>query len=550
MSQRRSRDRYLLPRHPTEIDRFDVQQGVDQGPSALAEASYQLSRRPATRSASRTSRPRVAQLLRPPPPRLPLQLPAFLGADRVGVRAPAPPREPAATRRTAGGGSGMAQACRVRHPHERQERIARRRCHCCAARGGRGGFPPRTSTEHGCGGEVFLVASGVGCIASGRGYDHSKPGCIVKIDERTACPNWARSLAKRRPSLRVKHARPVEQHFRRSGGTRPVLPPSHNDNHQARQPIRQRQRPRPPLRAPRHRGAPGPAARRPRFDRDVRPGAADARGAEARHRRRPAGPRTDRRRRPAARLPPDGGRHRRPGRGPRAQEGRCRGLLAGRRRRTADGRPASGGGAAARARLDPLSPRRLVSRDPRRPGADGPPGGRTDEADADVPELRQRRAAAGGLAGAHHQARPAARARLRLVGGRGGDSCADPARGRRRRLGPHRACRRVLWAAGGRSAGRRLGRLRDVERAARDPPGPHALHDLLGARARVHRCRLPGAHLSGPAGPASRRTPPARTVQALSRRVPRPSRARADQPAACRRPSSGCAAGSRRSRRF
>jgi hypothetical protein len=44
-------------------------------------------------------------------------------------------------------------------------------CTRCAARGGRGGFPPRTSTEHGCGGEFFVRARDVGRNADGEAYD-------------------------------------------------------------------------------------------------------------------------------------------------------------------------------------------------------------------------------------------------------------------------------------------------------------------------------------------------------------------------------------------
>jgi len=43
----------------------------------------------------------------------------------------------------------------------------------CAARGGRGGLPPRTTTEHGCGGEVFFGATGVGRQRQRVAYDRA-----------------------------------------------------------------------------------------------------------------------------------------------------------------------------------------------------------------------------------------------------------------------------------------------------------------------------------------------------------------------------------------
>src|SRR3954447_5743019 len=155
---------------------------------------------------------------------------------------------------------------------------------------------------------------------------------------------------------------------------------------------RGRQRPVAALRGERLRRAFGPAARRDRRGGDVRPHPAGARRGPARHHRRSAGPRRDRRRRPPAAGRPDGRRHRRAARPPRDRAGRRHGVLARRAGVAAPRDPAPAPRAPARARVGGLPARRLAPRGHRRDGPDEPGGGRADEAVAGLRAVRAARA--------------------------------------------------------------------------------------------------------------------------------------------------------------
>ena len=140
------------------------------------------------------------------------------------------------------------------------------------------------------------------------------------------------------------------------------------------------------------------AARWPWLRRHVRSQPAGARKRPTGDHGRSAGSRPDGGHRPAAEHGADGRRHRGPHQAPEARATGPDGLFAGRGCRLLRGAQASGAGGQARVGLDDAPARRVLPGDPGPAGTGWCRGGRDDEANPDVSALRERRAAARGLA--------------------------------------------------------------------------------------------------------------------------------------------------------